>query len=206
MSRADRLLAEHDEHMAEIKAQGAEILFALDQINIGLSQQRLDDQVRDIIAEAAERKKRARGRPRRDKFADIDAWLIVYANDLFRSGSATSPWAAIAAVAKGAWSAWDNGTRGGMLMQEVLIGNTILRAPPGKSLSRVEVLGQSVNAIEQRVLARLRPNKRLPLSVRRNGRTVVRFRPVDIYAHLPIYKALKPRKAPAGKRLSDKVK
>jgi hypothetical protein len=94
--------------------------------------------------------RRGRGRPRGDTFGEVDAWLIVWANELFRSGRAPSPWRAITCVVKGAWAVWDDGTPGGRRMQEIAVGNTVLRAPEGMLLSRQQVLGQSPNAIEQR--------------------------------------------------------
>jgi hypothetical protein len=169
------------------------------------------EQIRAIIAEA-ERKglpdivralrnylsQRGLGRPRRDTYAEIDAWLIVWANELYRSGKAGSAWSAIRHVVQGAWTAWDDGTSRGRLVQEIMVGNAIFRAPEGKLLSRQQVLGQSINAVEHRVLNRLRPTKRFPSSLRRDGHTL-RFRLPDIYAHLPIYRALKQRKISAHK-------
>lgn len=173
-------------------------------------------QIRTIVIEAEQRclphvvsalndylSQRGRGRPRHDKYAEIDAWLIVWANELFRDGKAPSAWAAITRVVKGALAALDDATRGGRRVQEIVVGNIVLRAPQQGKLQKV--LGQSQNAIEQRVLARLRPNKRFPSSIQRDGRTV-RFRLPDIYAHLPIYKALKPRKVSRRKPLPCRAK
>jgi hypothetical protein len=176
------------------------------------------EQIRGIIVEA-ERKglpdivralrnylsQRALGRPRRDTYAEIDAWLIVWANELYRSGKAGSAWSAITQVVQGAWTIWDDGTPRGRLVQEILVGNAILRAPEGKLLSRQQVLGQSINAVEHRVLNRFRPTKRFPSSIQRDGHTL-RFRLPDIYAHLPIYRALKQRKISAHKPLPRKPK
>jgi hypothetical protein len=139
-------------------------------------------------------RRRLRGRPRHNKFMETDAWLIALANQQFQSGKAASAWAAIATVVKEAWSSWDDGTPGGKLMQKVLVGDTVVHARPGSLLSRRDVLGQSVNAVEQRVLARLRPNKRFPLSLQRKGKKIT-FRLRDFYEDLPIYQALRPRKS-----------
>ncbi len=170
-------------------------------------------QIRSIVIEAEQRglsdvvtalrsylSQHGRGRPRHDKYAEIDAWLIVFANELFRRGSAPSAWSAIARAVEGAWSVWDNGTPRGRQVQEVMVGNAIFRAPEGMLLSRHEVLGQSINAAKHRVLNRLRPNKRYPTAIQRDGRTI-RFRLPDIYAHLPLYKALKPRRVSVHKPL-----
>jgi len=152
---------------------------------------------------------RGRGRPRHDKYAEIDAWLIVWANEFFRSGQVSSAWAAITRAVEGAWAAWDDGTRSGRRVAEVLIGNNIWRAPIGETLSRQQVLGSCPKSIKHRVLARLRPNKRFPILIMRDGHTVrvrLHFSPApgcggsllpegdSIYSHLPIYKGLKPRK------------
>jgi hypothetical protein len=192
------------------------------------------DQIKKIIVEA-ERKglpdvanalhdylsQRGRGRPRRDRYADIDAWLIVLANELFRSGQAPSAWAAIARVVEGAWAAWDDGKGKARHFAEVSIGNIVLRAATGETLSREKVLGASPNSIKHRVLARLRPNKRFPIIIRRDGRAFrlrLHFSPApgcaapllpggdSIYSHLPIYRSLKPPKLSRRKPLHRKGK
>jgi hypothetical protein len=165
---------------------------------------------------------RGRGRPRHDKYAEIDAWLIVWADELFRSGQALSAWAAITRVVEGAWAALDDGTGKSLRVGEVLIGNSILRAPIGKTLSRKDVLGAgTTNSIKHRILTRLRPNKRFPIVIKRNGLTVrirLHFSPApgragplllggdSIYSHLPIYKALSTRKSLRRKTLPEKEK
>ncbi len=162
-----------------------------------------------------------RGRPRHDKYAEIDAWLIVWANELFQSGRVSSAWAAITRVVEGAWTAWDDGTGCSRRVAEVLIGNDIWRAPIGETLSREQVLGSRPTSIKHRVLARLRPNKRFPIVIKRDGQTVrarlhfssargrggsVRPEGDSIYSHLPIYKALNPRKVSSHKPLPSKPK
>jgi hypothetical protein len=61
----------------------------------------------DVAALTERLSRRGRGRPRRNTFEEVDAWLIVWANELFRSGHAPSAWAAITRVVEGAWAAWD---------------------------------------------------------------------------------------------------
>ncbi len=175
----------------------------------------------DVAALTERLSRRGRGRPRRNTFEEVDAWLIVWANELFRSGHAPSAWAAITRVVEGAWAAWDDGTQG-RRVAEVLIGNNIWRAPPGKTLSRHQVLGSCPKSITHRVLARLRPNKRFPISIVHGGRKVklrLHFSPApgraaplllpggdSVYSHLPIYKGLKARKPFRRKALVGKGK
>lgn len=189
-------------------------------------------QIRRIVIEAERRglphvvsalndylSQRGRGRPRHDKYAEIDAWLIVWADELFRSGQVSSAWAAITRVVEGAWAALDDATRSGRHVQEIGVGNVVLRAPQQGKLQKV--LGSCPKSIKHRVLARLRPNKRFPIVIKRDGQTVrvrLHFSSArghggsvlpegdSIYSHLPIYKALKPRKVSPHKSLPSKAK
>lgn len=137
--------------------------------------------------------KMRRGRPPAiDKFEDVDAWLIVRANEIFRAGQVQSACAAISRVVEEAWTFWDNGTPGGRSLARVLVGNKILQATDGKDLRRNLVLGQSRNAIEKRVLSRLQPRWRsLQRTSKRDGTKKLRFRiEPSIYHSLLIAKAL----------------
>jgi hypothetical protein len=197
-------------------------MFPLEQINriiVEAERRGLPDIVRALRNYLSQR---GRGRPRHDKYAEIDAWLIVWADELFRSGQALSAWAAITRVVEGAWAALDDGTGKSLRVGEVLIGNSILRAPIGKTLSRKDVLGAgTTNSIKHRILTRLRPNKRFPIVIKRNGLTVhmrLHFSPApgragpllpggdSVYSHLPIYKALSMRKSSRRKTLPEKEK
>src|ERR1700734_1494587 len=192
------------------------------------------DQIRGIVVEAERRdlpdvvralraylSQRGRGRPRRDKYAEIDAWLIVYADELFRSGHTSSAWAAIDRVVEGAWAAWDDGKGNSRHFAEVSIGNLVLQAPTGQTLSRVKVLGANPKSIKHRILTRLRPNKRFPIVIKRNGLAVrmrLHFSPApgrggsllpggdSVYSHLPIYRALSIRKSSRRKTLPGQKK
>jgi hypothetical protein len=192
------------------------------------------DQIRRIMVEAKRRgrsdvvralhdylSRRGRGRPRRDTYADIDAWLIVWADELFRSGHAPSAWAAIDRVVEGAWAAWDDGKGNGRHFAEISIGNLVLQAPTGQTLSRGKVLGANPKSIKHRILTRLRPNKRFPIVIKRNGLTLrmrLHFSPApgragpllpggdSVYSHLPIYKALSIRKSPRRTTLPEQEK
>ena len=166
MSRADRLIAEHEDYTP----------------------------------------RRKRGRPRHDTYADIDAVLILLANDRFRSGVAPSAWSAIALVVKKVWAFLENHQS----IERVMVGHLELRAPDGKSLTPQKVLGARKGSVTQRVFERLRHSE--PYIFRRAGRTIrfrLTFSPApgrlslttpgkSIFSHLPIYKARQtPRASPA---------